>query len=1132
MSASWEVDLDSYIANPGSNASPTAIQSKRATLVAAIHADHQSPDTWWAFFQHEEYLSSTDHFPPSRNNTYLFELYRWATKLIPRQGNHTKDSFVKIWIGFGRQQWMRNQDDGRDTFKTLKSQRIGQNCSAVFLEWATLEHCNAGDTYKAMSVLSKGIKEGAQPVAALETMTTELKQGGFTYRPFWKPSSIEEEGGVGNGAAPAAHTNTTTTAAAAANSNNNNKTTHSAFTACHGAFSTPAAQDERLPRPAVSQPTTLGRERMYSNTQVPAASTSSINQGGGGQTRHLTEHLNRTVHSVHSGGSSKSGNSTSALDNDNMTAPASVSHYQQRRNATITLPKYIPSNTNTVNMNRAAPDGGNNENSSGSGASGSANTTTLLSNNSSGSSAGGASISEEATVAIQSSGGGGPNSGIHSNHKASSSSTDYHHHHCNVQEEKTMLIINRPPGTIKHVPSSHRVNEQQQQQQREGSAPLPSSASKDTRPVSRAPKGLLGGGSRALRIAPVPEAEEEEQQPIVQAVHVHTTSNGEHVTGSLPAIPEQYQPQRQRQQQQVEDVAMMPPPPARVTQQVPPPAQIPPPQPQQHASRPGRRIVEDENSIVVKGIMYTKLECVGKGGSSKVYKVMAPNRKIFALKRIRFSGRDPEAASGFLDEITLLNRLRGASNIIQLIDSEVHHQEGLIYMVLECGDIDLARLLQRHEKNRRDRAAALQSSLTLGVDENFIRLYWEQMLQAVDIIHRQRIVHSDLKPANFLMVEGQLKLIDFGIAKAIQSDTTSIARESQVGTLNYMSPEAILGGSNNIRGGPPMKVGRPSDIWSLGCILYQMAYGHTPFAQLPFIQKMHAITDTHHSIHFPPLRNRALLDVIQRCLDRDPKRRITMPELLGHAFLRPEAGGGNSGEESGCKMGEEDELNLSREQLKKLLMKMKESGDDVDVEQLVKQLSIGKNMDCSPMVGVVVEAKRSKAAPPSPLRIPMPPKVGDNNNNSLKQATGGASQQQLQQQHQPISLADAAALKAASRAEQRANAIAALEQQATAGPDRSSSGGGGGGGYMARMPLAPVPMMIRQQDLVRQSAATLKKGRSLDVVGGVDQRHQHQSNGGGGLEDSLRRGVEKFQFDVTMHSSGDATNNTSDFNMQ
>ncbi|EIE22690.1 kinase-like protein, partial [Coccomyxa subellipsoidea C-169] len=275
----------------------------------------------------------------------------------------------------------------------------------------------------------------------------------------------------------------------------------------------------------------------------------------------------------------------------------------------------------------------------------------------------------------------------------------------------------------------------------------------------------------------------------------------------------------------------------------------------------------------VRGTRYTKLECVGRGGSSKVYKVMAPSRKIYALKRIRLTGRDHEAAAGFIDEITLLQRLRGHSNIIQLIDAEVIRGEGLIYMVLEYGDIDLARLLARHEANQREGGAT-------ELDENFIRLYWQQMLQArqkaVHTIHEARIVHSDLKPANFLVVEGQLKLIDFGIAKAISSDTTSIAREAQVGTLNYMSPEAILGGATNIRGGPPMKVGRPSDVWSLGCILYQMVYGHTPFSALAFIQKMHAITDPAHRVAMPPLRNSALSDVIRRCLDRNARTRISM----------------------------------------------------------------------------------------------------------------------------------------------------------------------------------------------------------------------------------------------------------------
>lgn len=69
-------------------------------------------------------------------------------------------------------------------------------------------------------------------------------------------------------------------------------------------------------------------------------------------------------------------------------------------------------------------------------------------------------------------------------------------------------------------------------------------------------------------------------------------------------------------------------------------------------------------------------------------------------------------------------------------------------------------------------------------------------LQAVQTIHEARIIHSDLKPANFLMVEGQLKLIDFGIAKAISSDTTSIARESQVGfaasAVSYIDFSVLL----------------------------------------------------------------------------------------------------------------------------------------------------------------------------------------------------------------------------------------------------------------------------------------------------------------------------------------------------
>ena len=66
------------------------------------------------------------------------------------------------------------------------------------------------------------------------------------------------------------------------------------------------------------------------------------------------------------------------------------------------------------------------------------------------------------------------------------------------------------------------------------------------------------------------------------------------------------------------------------------------------------------------------------------------------------------------------------------------------------------------------------------------------MLEAVQVIHDENVVHTDLKPANFVLVKGRLKLIDFGISKAIANDTTNIGRDQQIGTANYMPPEALI----------------------------------------------------------------------------------------------------------------------------------------------------------------------------------------------------------------------------------------------------------------------------------------------------------------------------------------------------
>ena len=110
---------------------------------------------------------------------------------------------------------------------------------------------------------------------------------------------------------------------------------------------------------------------------------------------------------------------------------------------------------------------------------------------------------------------------------------------------------------------------------------------------------------------------------------------------------------------------------------------------------------------------------------------------------------------------------------------------------------------------------------------------------------------------------------------------------TQVGTLSYMSPEAFMCNESDANGNT-IKCGRPSDIWSLGCILYQMVYGRTPFSEFKtFWAKFKVITDRNHEIKYEPVSNPWLLDIMKKCLAWDRNERWRIPELLQHPFLVP-----------------------------------------------------------------------------------------------------------------------------------------------------------------------------------------------------------------------------------------------------
>ena len=226
-------------------------------------------------------------------------------------------------------------------------------------------------------------------------------------------------------------------------------------------------------------------------------------------------------------------------------------------------------------------------------------------------------------------------------------------------------------------------------------------------------------------------------------------------------------------------------------------------------------------------------------------------------------------------------------NIVKLYD--VVHTEKKLTLVFEFLDQDLKKYLDVCDT---------------GLDLPIMKSFLYQLLMGVAYCHHHRVLHRDLKPPNLLINrEGQLKLADFGLARAFGIPVRSYTHE--VVTLWYRAPDVLMGSR---------RYSTPVDIWSVGCIFAEMANGRPLIAgtsegdQLekifrllgtPSLADYPGIVDLpeYHSNlpRYPPPPNgiaelvpsldSTAVDLLSKMLQYDPGRRVTANDALKHPFF-------------------------------------------------------------------------------------------------------------------------------------------------------------------------------------------------------------------------------------------------------
>lgn len=275
-------------------------------------------------------------------------------------------------------------------------------------------------------------------------------------------------------------------------------------------------------------------------------------------------------------------------------------------------------------------------------------------------------------------------------------------------------------------------------------------------------------------------------------------------------------------------------------------------------AEPNSTSLDSSDSAVIPVLpdRYSNLRLIAKGSIGSVYSATDTTmRRTVAIKILDFDGSETsELQQRFLREMKTLAAL-DHPNVIKLLSSGIS-PDGKLYFVTEYIPGETL-------------SAVLQKSKTLS-PAIFCELF-SSVLAGLAHIHEHNVVHRDLKPANIILQEtdtGLLpKIIDMGIVRANFADAATLTKSNAIlGTPAYMSPEQCQG----------KKANEPSDIYSIGCIMYECLAGMPPFNSGNSLEVMYRQMNEEapaFDFQIKDKRTDLLKKLVFDCLRKDPSKR-------------------------------------------------------------------------------------------------------------------------------------------------------------------------------------------------------------------------------------------------------------------